>query len=109
MKRLSPPVSHSAAISAANERAFAEVVALIQVSRERVVVAVNSALIDLYWRVGELVAQKIETDGWGKGTVAALSIYRRGIRDYRGSRLRTYGECGSSSRRTGTAQISQRC
>jgi hypothetical protein len=36
---------------------------------------VNSALIDLYWKVGELVARKIDTDGWGKGTVAALSTY----------------------------------
>lgn len=77
MKRLGSSVgkSHAAAISAADERAFAAVLALIQASRERAVVAVNSALIDLYWRVGELVAQKIETDGWGKGTVAALSTY----------------------------------
>jgi len=48
---------------------------LIRASRERALTAVNSALIDLYWKVGELVARKIETDGWGKGTVAALSTY----------------------------------
>lgn len=77
MKRLGSPVGkvRAAAISAVDERAFAEVAALIKVSRERALIAVNSALIDLYWRVGELIAQKIETDGWGKGTVAALSAY----------------------------------
>lgn len=51
MKRLGSSVgkSHATAISAADERAFAAVVALIQASRERAVVAVNSALIDLYF------------------------------------------------------------
>jgi hypothetical protein len=46
---------------------------LIRASRDRTLVAVNSAIIDLYWKVDELVARKIHTDGWGKGTVAALS------------------------------------
>jgi predicted nuclease of restriction endonuclease-like (RecB) superfamily len=32
-------------------------------------------LIDLYWQVGEYINRKIESDGWGKGTVVALSAY----------------------------------
>jgi len=33
------------------------------------------ALIELYWKVGELVVRKIQSNGWGKSTVAALSAY----------------------------------
>ena len=73
--RSPPDKAHSAAVSPAEEQVFAQVVDLIRASRERALTAVNSALIDLYWKVGELVARKIDTDGWGKGTVAALSTY----------------------------------
>ena len=73
--RSPPDKAHSAAISPAEEQVFAQVVDLIRASRERALTAVNSALIDLYWKVGELVARKIDSDGWGKGTVAALSSY----------------------------------
>ena len=65
----------SAAVSLAEERAFQEVPDLIRASGGRALVAVNSALIDLYWKVGDLVDRKIHTDGWGKGTVAELSAY----------------------------------
>jgi predicted nuclease of restriction endonuclease-like (RecB) superfamily len=70
-----PERVRSAAVSLAEERAFQEVLDLIRASGGRALVAVNSALIDLYWKVGELVDRKIHTDGWGKGTVAELSAY----------------------------------
>ena len=70
-----PERARSAAVSLSEERAFQEVLDLIRASGERAQVAVNSALIDLYWKVGDLVDRKIHTDGWGKGTVAALSTY----------------------------------
>ena len=73
--RSPPDKAHSAAVSPAEEQIFAQVVDLIRASHERVLTVVNSALIDLYWKVGELVVRKIDTDGWGKGTVAALSTY----------------------------------
>lgn len=111
MKRLGPAVgkSHSAAISAADERAFAAVVDLIHVSRERVVAAVNSALIDLYWRASSSRRRLKRMVGGKARSPPYPHTFGRGIRDYRGSRLRTCGACGSSSRLTGTAQISQRC
>lgn len=97
-------------ISLPEEQAFQEVLDLIRASRNRALVAVNSAIIDLYWKVGEIVARKIHTDGWGKGTVAALSAtFRSGTRVCTGSPHRTSGECDNSSTRTGTDQISQRC
>ena len=88
--------------------------AWIEGSSEADVVAIREAmLIDLYWKVGDLVDRKIHTDGWGKGTVAALSTclptFRNGARACRVSRPRTSGECDNSSSRTGTDQISRRC
>jgi predicted nuclease of restriction endonuclease-like (RecB) superfamily len=54
---------------------FANVVALIEKARLRAAQSVNTVLTDLYWDVGEYLSLKIETDGWGKGTVAALSVF----------------------------------
>jgi hypothetical protein len=54
---------------------FDEVLALIGATRSRVVAAVNTALIDLYWRIGQHISGKIAEEGWGQGTVAALAEY----------------------------------
>lgn len=35
----------------------------------------NTELIDLYWRIGDYLHQKIESDGWAKGTVVQLAAY----------------------------------
>jgi len=57
------------------EQAFAEVVEMIQTTRGRVLTAVNTALVDLYWRVGEYISRKLETAAWGEGVVEALASY----------------------------------
>lgn len=57
------------------EDAFDEIVSLIEAARERSLQAVNSELIDLYWRIGDYLHQKIESDGWAKGTVVQLASY----------------------------------
>ncbi len=57
------------------ETAFSEVLGLIQGARQRTCKAVNSNLIDLYWKIGEHISQRIATDGWGKGTVTALATF----------------------------------
>jgi len=57
------------------EDPFAEIVGLIEEARRRSFHAINTHLIDLYWNVGEYVSRKIESDGWGKGTVKDLSLY----------------------------------
>ncbi len=51
--RSPPDKAYSAAVSPAEEQVFAQVVDLIRASRERALPAVNSALIDLYWKVGD--------------------------------------------------------
>lgn len=72
--------------SISNEQAFSEVVEMIRSARQQALTAVNTALIDLYWQLGEIISHRIMTDGWGKGTVGALSSYIQvqnpGVRGY---------------------------
>ncbi|MEA2600647.1 MAG: hypothetical protein QOF89_1639 [Acidobacteriota bacterium] len=60
---------------APEEQAFAEVVEMIQASRSRALAAVNTALVDLYWRVGEYISRKLETAAWGERVVTELARY----------------------------------
>lgn len=52
---------------------FSEVLRLIQYGRSRAFRAVNAALVETYWHVGEYLARKVEADGWGKGIVKELA------------------------------------
>ncbi len=54
---------------------FAEIVALIATSQQDAYRAVNTALIDLYWQVGEYISRKIEAAEWGSGTVENLARF----------------------------------
>jgi len=54
---------------------FDEVLELIDAARARALAAVNTALIDLYWKIGEHINRRIAADGWGQGTVQALAQY----------------------------------
>jgi predicted nuclease of restriction endonuclease-like (RecB) superfamily len=65
----------SASGSPPEEQAFAEVVEMIHAARGQAVAAVNTALIDLYWRIGEYISRKLETAAWGEGVVEALARY----------------------------------
>jgi len=58
-------------------QSFQPILALIQQSRRQALQAVNVALVDLYWRIGEYIIQKIQADGWGQGTVTELSAWLR--------------------------------
>jgi len=57
------------------ERAFDEIVELIRAARRQAARAVNTELIELYWRIGDYLHRKIESDGWAKGTVVQLAAY----------------------------------
>ena len=67
----------STVFATGEEKSFVEVVEMIQAARGRALTAVNTALIDLYWQVGEFISRRIEKEGWGKSTVAELSIFSR--------------------------------
>lgn len=58
-----------------DDRAFAEVFEMIEAARGRTLAAVNSALVDLYWRIGEYISRKIKAATWGDGVVEQLARY----------------------------------
>ena len=37
--------------------------------------AVNAALIDLYWQIGEIISRRVAAAQWGEGAVDQLASY----------------------------------
>jgi len=62
---------------AKDEAAFSEVAQLIAASRERALRDVDTALINLYWKVGEIISRKIEAAEWGDAVVDRLAPVHR--------------------------------
>ena len=54
---------------------FAEIVAMIQHTRNEVVRLANASLIDLYWKIGKYISNKIAVSEWGDGVVKQLAEY----------------------------------
>ena len=54
---------------------FAEIVSMIQHTRNEVIRLANVSLIDLYWRVGKYISDKISVSEWGDGVVKQLADY----------------------------------
>jgi predicted nuclease of restriction endonuclease-like (RecB) superfamily len=52
---------------------FREIVDLIEVARQRTFQAINTALVDLYWQIGEYISSKIESAAWGEAVVEQLA------------------------------------
>jgi predicted nuclease of restriction endonuclease-like (RecB) superfamily len=77
--------------SAAEDATFSEIVGLIVATQEKSLRAVNTALIDLYWNVGEIISRKITAAEWGDGVVAQLAEYiartQLGLRGFTRSNL----------------------
>jgi predicted nuclease of restriction endonuclease-like (RecB) superfamily len=69
------PQATSALAAPPEEQTFAEIVEMIQAARGQALAAVNTALIDLYWKVGEYISRKLETAAWGEGVVDELARY----------------------------------
>jgi predicted nuclease of restriction endonuclease-like (RecB) superfamily len=70
---------------------FSEVIKLIESARQKSFHAVNTALIDLYWQIGETISRKIKSSEWGDGVVDQLAIYiantQPGLRGFTRSNL----------------------
>ena len=58
-----------------HDDAFAEVVELIDNTRTQAYQTINTALVGLYWQIGQYIAQKLESAAWGEGVVDALAQY----------------------------------
>jgi predicted nuclease of restriction endonuclease-like (RecB) superfamily len=69
------PLVNQALPALSEEQDFAEVLEMIQVTRRRTLDAVNTALVDLYWRIGEYISRKLETSAWGESVVESLAAY----------------------------------
>jgi predicted nuclease of restriction endonuclease-like (RecB) superfamily len=87
----SSPNPSSIRSAIAEDAAFSEIVGLIVATREKSLQAVNTALIDLYWNVGEIISRKITAAEWGDGVVAQLAEYiartQPGLRGFTRSNL----------------------
>jgi predicted nuclease of restriction endonuclease-like (RecB) superfamily len=62
-----------AATPVPSEADLDEVLRLIDEARARALTAANTALIDLYWSLGEYISRRIDAERWGQGTVKALA------------------------------------
>jgi len=54
---------------------FAEIILLIKQSQINAIRAVNAELINLYWKIGEFISQRIEQAEWGDAVVSQLANY----------------------------------
>lgn len=57
------------------EKRFTDIIRLIKNSRENAIKVVNTELINLYWKIGEYISNKIEKSEWGDSVVADLAKY----------------------------------
>ena len=48
------------------------VLSLLAAARSRAFIAVNTALIDLYWQIGEHISQRIAAGRWGRQPSSSL-------------------------------------
>jgi len=71
------PAKHKPATRAVarHEPAFREIIGLIAAARRRAFQAVNTELIELYWRVGQFISRKLESAAWGEGVVDELARF----------------------------------
>jgi DUF1016 N-terminal domain len=73
------------------EVGFSEIIRLIGASREMAMQAVNTALIALYWQIGEIISRGVAAAQWGEGAVDQLASYiarrKPGIRGFSRSNL----------------------
>ena len=74
-----------------SEKQFAEIAQLINNSRYKVLSTVNRELIDLYWKIGQYIDNRIENAQWGKSVVEDLAAYLQqrepDIKGFSGSNL----------------------
>jgi predicted nuclease of restriction endonuclease-like (RecB) superfamily len=54
---------------------FTEILGIIHAGRSKAFEAVNVALIDTYWAIGEQLSTKVADAGWGKGVVTELATW----------------------------------
>jgi hypothetical protein len=67
--------STPSSVSTPAEKDFEKVLQRIRQTRQKVFAQANTALIELYWQIGETISHKVDSSGWGKGVVSELARY----------------------------------
>jgi predicted nuclease of restriction endonuclease-like (RecB) superfamily len=67
--------SRKAAQNPPSDPGFDTVLVMIRSARGQALHAVNTALIDLYWRIGQHISRKIAAAEWGDGVVDQLAAH----------------------------------
>lgn len=57
------------------DKRFTDIIQLIKQSRANAIRAVNTELIDLYWKIGEHISKKLKKSEWGDAVVTELAKY----------------------------------
>lgn len=57
------------------EDTFRELLLQIQQTRQKVFTQANTALMELYWQIGQTISEKVRREAWGKGVVSELARY----------------------------------
>jgi predicted nuclease of restriction endonuclease-like (RecB) superfamily len=61
--------------SSSHNADFAEILGIIHAGRARAYEAVNVALIETYWAIGEQLSKRVAESDWGKGVVKDLAAW----------------------------------
>lgn len=56
-----------------HDKDFTRILQLIEAGRERAFAAVNLALIETYWAIGQQLSTRVSEAGWGKGIVKEMA------------------------------------
>jgi len=54
---------------------FTEIIQLIQISRNKAISAVNTELINLYWKTGAFISIQVEQASWGDKKIHELAAF----------------------------------
>ena len=57
------------------ETTFRALLAQIQQTRQKVFAQANTALMELYWHIGQTISEKVQREAWGKSVVTELARY----------------------------------
>lgn len=57
------------------ETTFRALLEQIQNTRQSVFAQANTALMELYWHIGQTISEKVQREAWGKGVVTELARY----------------------------------
>ncbi|MBR6063647.1 MAG: DUF1016 family protein [Bacteroidales bacterium] len=59
----------------AQSEVFENIAQQIRLARQTIFVSANRTLIDLYWRMGQVISEQVKSSGWGKSVVSKLAQY----------------------------------